>query len=265
MSKAILTDISDGVATLTFNRAKSLNALDVELVTDLIEAASRVEFDDGVRCVVLRGDGDHFMAGGNIKMFLDTLDEPRAKKRILYEAFIDQAHRAIIAFRRMPKPVIASVRGAAAGGGLGFMVCCDIAIAADNAKFTYAYNYLGTAPDSSTSYHLPRQIGLRRALGMAFLNDAIDAQTALAWGLVNRVVPLDQLDEETTKMARKIASGATQAFAATKRLMMQSQYAQLESQLRAEAEAFANCTLTDDFSEGVRAFVEKRPPQFKGK
>ncbi|MHA1113441.1 MAG: enoyl-CoA hydratase/isomerase family protein [Alphaproteobacteria bacterium] len=265
MSKAVEVEISEGIATLSFNRPKALNALNAALVDDLVEAASRAEFDEAVRCVVLRGEGDHFMAGGDIKFFLDTLGDPAAERRILYEAFIDNAHRAIVAFRRMPKPVIASVRGAAAGGGLGFAVCCDIAIAADDAQFTFAYNYLGTAPDSSTSYHLPRQIGLRRALGMAFLNEPVDAQTALAWGLVNKVVPAAELDAATREAALKIANGATKAFAATKRLMMQSQYSQLEAQLKAEATAFAECTLTEDFAEGVNAFVEKRKPDFKGR
>jgi 2-(1,2-epoxy-1,2-dihydrophenyl)acetyl-CoA isomerase len=175
-----------------------------------------------------------------------------------------ELHRAILALRRAPKPVLASVHGAVAGAGVSVMAAADLAIAADGTKFTMAYSRLGTSPDGGATWSLPRLLGMRKALELILLSDAIDAREALGLGLVNWVVGAEQLAAETASIARRLAQGATAAFAEIKQLLNQSYDQTLAAQLNAEVEAFARCAGTRDFAEGVTAFVEKRKPLFKG-
>jgi len=166
---------------------------------------------------------------------------------------------------RMPKPVIAQIQGAAAGIGLSFALAADLAIAADDAKFTMAYNQLGVSPDGSSSFFLPRTVGLRKAKELAFLGDRFDAQAALEFGVVNRVVPRAELESTVNEWAGRLTAGATQAIGRTKLLMNQSFAATAVEQLDAETEHFAASTATADFVDGVTAFLEKRAPKFSGK
>lgn len=259
----LLIEHKDGVATLTLNRPKALNALDHDLLGALAEAAGRVEADESVRCVVLRGTGDHFAAGGDVKMFYDLRGAPSAERQAKLETLVHGAHMAFRRFRRMPKPVISSVRGAAVGGGLGLALAADMLIAAESAYFCFGYGGIGVSPDCATSFHLPRIVGPRKALAMAYTNERVGAAEAKAIGLVWKVVPDAALDAETEALARKIAAGPTRAFAATKRLM--TDMAQFEAQIDAEAASFGACAATLDFVEGVSAFTEKRPARFIGK
>jgi 2-(1,2-epoxy-1,2-dihydrophenyl)acetyl-CoA isomerase len=265
MTETILLEERDGVATVTLNRPEVLNALSDDMIAALVEAMARVEADAATRCVVLRGAGDHFMAGGDVKGFHGRLAETPAERGAHFRAKIHKLHPAIIAMRRMPKPVVASLRGAAAGFGLSLALATDLAIAADDAFFTLAYCLIGTSPDGGSSYHLPRIVGLRKAMEIALLGERFNAEAAQRLGLVNWVVPADDLEAETARLAARLAGGPGHALGQTKALLNASLDNPLEAQLALEAESFASCAATRDFAEGVTAFVEKRPAKFTGK
>ena len=258
----VLATREGGVATLTLNRPQALNALDRDLTVGLRDSVLAVEHDAAIRCVVLRG-GEHFMAGGDLKWFR-TLVEGRsgAENRVQFEALIHEAHSVILSLRRMPKPVVASVRGAVAGFGMSLMMACDLALAADNAYFTLAYTLIGTTPDGGSTFALPRIVGQKKAMEIALLGERFDASTAERLGLVNRVVAAEKLAEETAKLAARLAAGPTAVYGRTKALLNGSLNTSLESQLQREAEAFAQSASEPDFREGLAAFIEKRKPQW---
>jgi 2-(1,2-epoxy-1,2-dihydrophenyl)acetyl-CoA isomerase len=166
--------------------------------------------------------------------------------------------------RRMPKPIVARVRGAAAGAGVSLAAACDLIIAEEDAFFTLAYCHIGITPDGSSSFHLPRAIGIKRTLEMTLLGDRYTAQQMSDMGLVNFVVPSADLDEECDKLVTRLANGPTHVFGKGKQLMYRSLENEFESQLQLEAECFADCAKRDDFKEGVAAFVEKRRARFTG-
>ncbi|NQV84282.1 MAG: enoyl-CoA hydratase [Rhodospirillales bacterium] len=263
----VITDTRDGICRITFNRPGALNAINREMATALRDIAAQVRGDDTVRVVVLSGAGDHFMAGGDVKAFKAFLDgEPdEALIRSEFEGMLGIVHEFIADFREMPKPVIGSVRGAVAGAGISVMLACDMVLAANDAFFTLAYCHLGTAPDGGSTYALPRTVGLKRAFEIALLGDRFDAQAALDAGLINRVVAPGGLQEETDTLAARLAQGPTIAYARTKALLNNSFQCTLEEQLAAETQAFIDCTVSEDFAEGVTAFTEKRPARFTGK
>jgi 2-(1,2-epoxy-1,2-dihydrophenyl)acetyl-CoA isomerase len=263
--QAALFERDVAAATISLNRPKALNALDLELTAALREAVFAAEHDTEARCLVIRG-GEHFMAGGDLKWFHQAVTStPPARVRVQFEGFIHEVHAVIVSLRRMPKPVLASVRGAAAGFGLSLMMACDLALAADNAYFSLAYTAIGVSPDGGSTFSLPRLVGARKAMEIALLAERFDAATAERVGLVNRVVPAEALDGETTRLAQRLAAGPTTAYARTKTLLNGSFNATLESQLAHEAEAFAQCAAEPDFREGLAAFIEKRKPRFGGR
>ncbi len=260
MSESVLYSVAEGVATIMLNRPRVMNALDGEMLRGLRAACEAVERDAAVRAAVVRGAGPAFLAGGDVSVFHANL--PRMAE--LIREFAGELHQAILALRRAPKPVLASVHGAVAGAGVSLMAAADLAVAAADATFTVAYSRIGASPDGGATYHLPRLVGHRRALELTLLSDTIDARTALELGLVNWVVGAGDLGAETERIARRLARGATRAFGETKQLMNAGFDRTLAEQLAAEVEAFARCAGTGDFAEGVTAFVEKRKPEFKG-
>jgi len=260
MSDTVLYSVAEGVATITLNRPQVLNALDARMIVELRAACERAEQDAAVRAVVLRGAGPAFLAGGDVAYFRSNL----ARMPALVREGGAELNHAILALRRAPKPVLASVHGAVAGAGVSLAAAADLAIAAEGTKFTVAYSKLGTSPDGGATHFLPRLLGARRALEFMLLSDAFDAQTALRLGLVNWVTSAEQLGTETEAIARRLALGATLAFGEIKRLVNESPDQTLAAQLELEIDAFARCAGTRDFAEGVTAFVEKRKPVFKG-
>lgn len=264
MNDSVLYDVEAGVATITFNRPKVLNALDMGMREALAQALDRAEGERALRVLVLRGAGGGFMAGGNIKYFTELTPLPPDERNRRFEGFIHEVHPTIIRLRRLPVPVIASVHGPVAGIGMSFLMAADLAIAAEDALFTLAYIHLGTSPDGGSTFFLPRSVGMKRAMEIALLGERFDAKTARQWGLVNWVVPAADLLDRTAALARRLANGPAHAYANTKRLLSRSLGSPLEAQLQAEAECFADCTRSEDFVEGVNAFIAKRPPRFQG-
>ena len=260
MSNSVLYSVAGSVATITLNRPQMMNALDAAMIRRLREAAEQVERERAVRAVVLRGEGAAFCAGGDVATFRANL----ARVPAMVKEVAGDLHHAILALRRAPVPVLASVHGAVAGAGVSLLTAADLAIAADGTKFTLAYSRIGVSPDGGATWSLPRLVGHRKALELMLLSDTFDAQAALRLGLVNWIVDAGRLAEETDTIARRLAQGATVAFGETKRLVYQSADQSLAAQLDAEIDAFARCAGTGDFAEGVTAFVEKRKPEFKG-
>ena len=261
MSEKLTLHAADGIAWLTFNRPEVLNALDADMIRAFRAHCEALAAGASARCLVLRGAGAAFLAGGDVAFFHDCLDDLPATVLGLAR----ELHLGVIALRRMPIPVLASVHGAVAGAGVSLMGACDLVIAADDCRFTLAYSRIGASPDGGGTYFLARSLGQRKALELALLSDPLDAATALRIGLVNRVVAAADLCAQTAALARRLADGPTVAYAETKRLLELSAANSLESQLEAEAQAFARCAATEDMREGVRAFVAKRKPQFKGR
>ena len=257
--------INDSIATLTMNRPEARNALSMEMRSELCDALHDVEIDASVRCVVLKGAGDHFMAGGDVKGMGETIKKSADQIKKEFMLRIHDLHPIMFAMRRMPKPIIASCTGAAAGAGVSMALACDLVIAAEDAFFTLAYCKIGTSPDGSSSFHLPRAVGIKRAMEIALLGDRFSAQTAKDIGMINFIVPNDELESETQKLATRLAAGPTHVYGNTKALFYRSLESEFESQLQAEAEYFSDCASRPDFKEGVTAFIEKREPRFTGK
>jgi 2-(1,2-epoxy-1,2-dihydrophenyl)acetyl-CoA isomerase len=233
------------------------------MVDALVPAAQEVARDDAIRAVVVQGAGPHFMAGGDIRTFARSAGDPADRRERDFARLVDRVHVAIEAIARMDKPVVARVQGAVAGFGLSLMNACDLAIAADDAYFAAGYRQIGISPDGGGTYSLPRIVGQRRALEILLLGGRFDAAHALSIGLVNRVVPLAELDATVARVVTSLVDGPRHALAATKRLVRGAFDATLSAQLAAEAASFGRLAATDDFLEGVAAFLDKRPPSFR--
>lgn len=265
MSPHITMDIEGGVASIVMNRPEARNALSEELRTGLAEFMEQCEMDDAIRCVVLRGAGGHFMGGGDVKGFKEQENMAPAKRKALIVRRLHILHYAIYRMRRMPKPVICAVEGAAAGAGVSLAAAGDLTIAAESAFFTLAHARVGLNPDASSTYFLPRMIGLKRTFEMMYLADRYTAEEAKEMGVVTRVVPNDEFDNHVSELAAKLADGPTYAYGRGKALLNASFENSMESQLELESYAIGDCIMTDDHIEGITAFVEKRAPIFKGK
>lgn len=247
-----------GVATLCFRRPAVLNALDADTARAFLSHCEALAADGSVRCIVLRGEGRAFMAGGD-------LAELRDGGAAAADALIEPLHAALRLLAALDAPVVAALHGAVAGAGLSVALAADLAVAAEGTRFNLAYVNIGTSCDLGASWSLPRVVGLRRALEIALLGDTFDAEAALRTGLVNRVVPAAALDAEVDALAARLAGGATLALGRIKRLMRASFDRDLAAQLDAERQAFRASAATADFREGLAAFFGKRPPRFVGR
>ncbi len=259
-AKTIRLEIEDGLARITLDRPAAANALDLEMARELSEATLSCDEDPGVRAVLLTATGRIFCAGGDLQAFAGAGDAlPRALKELT-----GHLHGAISRLARMRAPVVSAVNGTAAGAGLGLACAADLVVAGASTKFTMAYTRVGLVPDGSSTYFLPRLIGMRRTLDLMLTNRVLSAEEALEWGLVTRVVPDDALQSDAEALARGLAAGPTQAFGAVKRLVHESANDTLESQMERESRAIADAARTSDAREGIAAFLEKRKPHFTG-
>ncbi|MDP3228691.1 MAG: enoyl-CoA hydratase-related protein [Acidovorax sp.] len=255
---SLLLERDGPIATLRFNRPDALNAIDVPMANAFLAAVQTIAADPGVRAVVLCGNGKGFMAGGD----LATLRADPVQGAI---DILTPLNQALLLLAQMNAPVIAQVHGVAAGAGLSLLLMADYVLMAEGTRLNLAYINLGTSCDVGASWALPRVVGLRKALEIALLGDAFTADEALRLGLVNRVVPVAELEAATTALAQRLAAGPTVAYGAMKRLMRESVSHTLPEQLAAEKEAFVHCAGTEDFRAGVEAFHQRQSPQFLGR
>ena len=259
---AVVTVNTEGVYRIKMNRPKQFNALNRDMLEGLTEAFDEVRHDSSVRCVVLCGEGANFMAGGDIQYFYELRDLDQDSKINAFNSLISDVHDLVENMALLPVPVIASIRGAAAGFGISLVAGSDLAIASRDSFYTSAYNLLGTSPDGGSTYYLPRSVGMKKSMEITLLTKRYSAHEALEMGLINMLVEDDDLENTTAKTAATIVSSARSAVANAKHLIRQSFNNELSSQLKSELDCFLECVAKDDFFEGVTAFVEKRKPRF---
>ena len=257
--QTILYETNNGVAKITLNRPETLNAFNDLMVEETTNAFKQAGRDAAVRCVVLTGNGRGFCSGQDLA---DT--QTRDDNFSIGDHLRHGYHQLIKQMVRLEKPVIGMINGVAAGAGCGVALACDIRIVSDKASFVLAFSRVGLVPDSGTNWFLPRLIGYGRAYELAITADRLPADKALAWGMVNQVVPHDQLGEVTTAWAERFANGATKAYGLAKRAMYKSMGMSLDEALEYEAQLQEIAGKTHDFKEGVQAFLEKRVPEYKG-
>jgi 2-(1,2-epoxy-1,2-dihydrophenyl)acetyl-CoA isomerase len=245
------------VQTITLNRPEVLNAFNSALHAALAAALKEARSSE-VRAVVITGAGRAFCVGQDLTEFREAPGDIGERLRGSY-------HPNILALRALEKPVIAAVNGAAAGAGLSFACACDIRIAADSATFIPAFINIGLVPDSGGTFFVRRLLGYARAFEWLSSGRRLSAEEALAWGLVSEVVPADGLLARAAELAGELAAMPTRGIAMTKRLLDHAEAATLDEQLEREAQLQAAATQSEDFREGVAAFLEKRPPRFAGR
>jgi 2-(1,2-epoxy-1,2-dihydrophenyl)acetyl-CoA isomerase len=242
------------------NRPDAANALNLQMALDLMHASIRASEDPEVRALIITGAGKMFSGGGDLKSFAEQAEHlpGHLKEVALY------LHAAISRFVRMDAPLIVAVNGAAGGAGMSLCLFADLVLAAESARFTLAYTRAGLSPDGGSTYFLPRIIGVRRALELALTNRVLTAREAQEWGIVTKVVRDSELLAEAQAVASQLASGATRAFGAARRLLHHSFAESLETQMELEAQAIADQARTQDAREGIAAFIAKRTPAFTG-
>jgi len=261
--ECLLYEVKDGIATLTLNRPDRLNALGGSLREDLHDAVARSAADPEVRVMVITGAGKGFCSGGDVK----AMGEAKAgqRERPLIEKIAPGRDRTLLAMREAPQPIIAAVNGAAAGAGMNLALGCDIRIASTAARFTQAFVKRGLHPDWGGTYFLPRVVGTAKACEMIFTGDVIDAAEAERLGIVSRVVAPEELMPAAYELARRIAAGPPVAIRLAKRSIYANADLDLRGALQVETMAQNICFETEDATEGIRAFGEKRAPVFKGR
>jgi len=258
--KNIILEKADGIATITLNRPDKMNALNQDMADELLSAINDVSDDGGVKVVILTGAGRAFCAGGDVDSPMFSVTNAGEAKEM-----VEQFGSVTLALSNLTKPAIAAINGIAAGGSCGYALACDMIIAAENAKFIMPYVNVAVHPDCGCSYFLPRAVGVAKACELIFTAGLIDAKEAERIGLVNKVVPADQLGTVTRGLASKIAQGPPIALSLAKASIHQGMSMDLASVLEMEARAGAITLLSEDCKEGSKAFMEKRSPQFKGR
>lgn len=258
---SLLVEQRDGVCLLTLNRPDVLNSFNRAMATALLAALRDAASDPAVRAVVLTGAGRGFCAGQDLAEALPQGDGPMPDIGEIVKTFYNPI---ILAIRTLEKPVLCAVNGIAAGAGANLAFACDLTIAADDIAFVESFAKLGLIPDTSGTFFVPRLVGLQRATGMFFLAEKIPAMKAKEWGLIWDVAPKAELMTTVMILATTLASQATRGFGLTKRALNASFANGLEAQLDVEAQAMHEAGRTADYEEGVRAFLEKRAPVYRG-
>jgi len=253
--------VDGGVARITLRRPEAGNAMNLAMMRELLEVALRCDGDPAVRAVLLDAEGRLFCAGGDLQAFAAAGDRAPA----LLKEMTAHLHAAIARFARMDPPLVIAVQGTAAGAGASLLGAGDLVLVARSARITLAYTRAGLAPDGGSTFYLARLVGLRRAQELLLTNRVLSAEEALALGLVTRVVDDEALAGEAARLAAELAQGPTRTFGAVKRLLLEGASSALEEQLERESRAIADASRAEDGREGIRAFLEKRAPRFRGR
>ena len=253
-------DEYNNIATVFLNRPTQLNAFNIQHLDELISFFTEISNNNKIRCLIISGRGKAFCAGGDVAEFRNAENPGKFMANMA-----SRLHKGIKILKNMNQLTIAAINGACFGAGLGYASACDFRFSSENATFGCAFTRIGLSPDSSTSFHLPKLVGLSLAYEMLFLNRTINAQEAFQYRLVNKIFSSEGFMDEVKKVAIQLSYGAPIAFAFTKKLLNESFTNNLSSHLDREAEQIAITAETEDFQEGLRAFFEKRTPNFTGK
>ncbi len=259
----LLIHQEEGVTTVTMNRPEVLNSFNDVMLEELIEVVETITSDDSVRCMVLMGSGRAFGAGQDLSGFPAVPTD--GSEPIKVSEHLQKYHRLVKGMRAMPKPVIAAIRGVAAGISCNIALACDLRIAADNARFIEAFARIGLVPDGGGSYFLPRLIGLGRAMEMCLLADEVNGPEAERIGLVNKCVPVEEFPGYVATYAKRLANGPTHSYGLIKQLLYKSMETDLQASFNLEGQFQDEAFTTTDHKEGVTAFLEKRPAKYIGK
>jgi 2-(1,2-epoxy-1,2-dihydrophenyl)acetyl-CoA isomerase len=253
-------DRDSGIGRVTFNRPQALNAITKNLAGEFLSVVRALARQEGLRCVVLKGEGRAFTAGGDVAAFAGGAKRAEA----VINELLDRLHPAILGLRELEAPIVSGVHGVAAGAGMSLALMADIVLAANDARFILAYDRLGTVPDCGASWFLAHRVGFGRASELMMLGQTLSADEAQNCGIINAIAPAASFDAELEILARKLASGPSRAYGAFRKLLENTTCKSLAAQLETERAAFVGMTKTQDFAEGVSSFLEKRPPVFTG-
>ena len=257
--ETIKFELKGRIATITLNRPDAANGLNAKMASELAHSAGQCKSDPNIRAVILTANGRFFCAGGDIKEMASHGDNVG----IEIKSLADDLHVAISQFARMDAPLIIAVNGMAAGAGFSLAVSGDLVLASEKAGFMMAYTNAGLSPDGSSSYFLPRLIGLRRTQELMLTNRKLSADEAQDWGLINEVVPADELLNRAMELAERLATGALKSHAAIKKLLLLSHENSLEDQMELEGKFISGCAVSPDGREGISAFTQKQKPDFQ--
>jgi 2-(1,2-epoxy-1,2-dihydrophenyl)acetyl-CoA isomerase len=256
--------VLDGAATIELNRPQALNAWNKQLGEDLLAALGQAASDEAVRAVRITGAGRAFSSGADLRDISGDDLTPEGRPNV-YGVLTERYHPIMHAIREMEKPVVAAVNGGAVGIGCSLALCCDLVLAAQSAYFLLAFVNIGLVPDGGSSLFVPTRVGMARAAEMAMLGERVSAARALDWGLVNRVYADDDFARESAALTARLANGPTRSYAASKRQLNSQLYSNMADQLELEATLQQEMAGSDDFVEGVSAFLAKRPANFSGR
>ena len=259
--ETVIWEQSGAVGRLTLNRPETLNAWTRQFGEELLSVVQHEAAEDSIRAVLITGSGRGFSSGADLRAGFDPADDGKPD---IYKELHEIYHPVIAGVRRLPKPVVAAVNGPAVGIGCSLALACDLILAAESAYFGLAFVNIGLMPDGGSTAFVPPAVGRVRAFQMALLGERIPAPQALEWGLVNWIHPDERLMDEAWALARRLAAGPTRSYASSKQALNNFIYRDLDGQLELEAELQHALGRTNDFMEGVAAFVEKRDPAYGG-
>lgn len=258
--KKIKYTVDDGIGSIVLNSIENLNAFNEIMIDEVLYSLELCKNDNRVKVVVISSEGRTFSCGGDIKEMYDGLNEGR----IVFETTVDKIGKISLNIKKMMKPVITSVNGAVAGAAFNIVLASDFCIAAENTKFIQSFVKIGLVPDAGGIYLLTKAIGVNKTNQLIFTGRPVNVDEALELGIVYKKYDLDQLKEETFKFAKDLSRGPLTSYAHMKGLIYESQFIDFESHIAREVDSQIACGHTDDFKEGVTAFIEKRNPEFKG-
>ncbi|MFC7048787.1 enoyl-CoA hydratase/isomerase family protein [Emcibacter nanhaiensis] len=258
--KTLDVELKDNILKVTLNRPNDANSISLPLAKELMDLFTRECENPEIRAVVLTGAGKLFCAGGD----LETMLAQGENTKVFLRELTSYLHAAVARMSVMNAPVIAAVNGTAAGAGMALACAADLAICEESSRFVLAYTKVGLVMDGSSSWYLPRIVGLRRAMELALDNRMLSSQEALDWGIINRIAPDGEVVDHAMEWAKQLANGPTGSFGVVKNMLRQSLQTDLDRQLEVESMLMSAAAESDDGQEGMRAFFEKRPPNFKG-